>query len=117
MHSTYTSLRLSVFLGATFLLYFVFLAESRAFTGEELMKVFSSKDRVNYVTGLIHMASYQAILDKDETRANCIIDWFHTPDLAAMTQIEQVFERYDDKHAEPLILVLINRECGKRGKE
>ncbi|MEM8770640.1 MAG: hypothetical protein AAGD92_03215 [Pseudomonadota bacterium] len=43
----------------------------------------------------------------------CIADWFYTADLAKMATIEEFFVKYPDKHAEPIVVVLINRACGK----
>ncbi len=94
-------------------LYFDSLVPAVAFTGKEMMEEFSRDERILYVTGLVDMARYQAHLDDDAERSQCILDWFHSSELKPMTQIEQVFSRYDDKQAQPLVVVLINRACGK----
>lgn len=89
-----------------------------AFTGAELMEKFSRKERHLYVTGLINMASYQAVLQNDEDRSKCIEDWLYDPDhIGTMTTIEKFFVRYPDKQAEPIVVVLINRACGKPKSE
>ncbi|MEM8770644.1 MAG: hypothetical protein AAGD92_03235 [Pseudomonadota bacterium] len=87
---------------------------AQAFTGKELMATFSRDERHMYLTALIHMASYQAVLDGDKLRGQCIMDWYHAPDhLKSAAYIERFLQEYPDKEAAPIVVVLINRECGK----
>ncbi|MEM9128281.1 MAG: hypothetical protein AAGA97_00970 [Pseudomonadota bacterium] len=88
-------------------------SKSYALTGKEMIENFNGGDRYLYIAGMVDMASYQALLDNDHQRARCIQDWFHKDNQAAMHQIGQLFVNYQDKHAEPLVVVLINRACGK----
>ena len=85
--------------------------EANALTGQELVESFDARERYMYVAGLADMASYQATLQGNSERAQCIVDWFHHSDGEAMLQVQQLLEYYPDRHAQPIVVVMINRAC------
>lgn len=87
--------------------------EANALTGAELLDQFEREDRFVYISGIVDMASYQESLNGDDERAQCIVDWFYSADHRAMLEVDQLLERYRERHAQPIVLVLINRACPK----
>lgn len=93
----------------------LFIQPAHAFPAKDLMEKFSLEERHMYVTALVHMTSYQAVIDGNQNRANCIIDWYHEPDhWAATTLIQKAFVRYPDKDASPIVVAILNQKCPPR---
>lgn len=82
-------------------------------TGEELIRDFSGTDRFNYIAGLVDMYSYEAVLENDRARAECITNWFFHSGSKAMNTVDQVLKTYPERQAAPIVVILANRECPK----
>ena len=84
-----------------------------AFTGKEVMEVFSYSERSLYVAGLIDMAAYDQAVLGDTDRADCIVDWFYSDDQGASTlsRIEQAATNFPDEHLDRIVTALIRRAC------
>lgn len=89
--------------------------DAAALTADDVLNKMSAEERVAYVSGIVGGLAYSRFLrDKpDETGMNCIYDWYYTGEEARHQQITQWFERHLDKPAEPLLYILIKRECGE----
>lgn len=85
-----------------------------AFKADEVLNKMGDKDKYNYVAGLIDGFAYaRFVKDKpDREGMECIHDWYYTDLDESWSSIKYWFARYPDKPAEPLLYVLINRECG-----
>lgn len=77
------------------------------------MQKMTEKERFGYVTGLVDMLSYQHVLAGNQERAKCISDAFYKKSDDAWRLVGETFGKYPDKAAEGLIVVLMNRACGK----
>lgn len=83
-----------------------------AITASDVLGKMSDKERFSYVTGLVDMLSYQAVLANDRPRAECITNEFYNKAEATWKLISATFEKFGDKSPEGLIVVLMNRACG-----
>lgn len=82
-----------------------------AITARDVMEKMEQKERYSYLTGLIDMMSYQALLGGDRTRAECISNAFYKRgEMPA--RILETFGKHLDKAPEGLVVVLMKRECG-----
>ena len=97
---------------AALLACFAFAAQpAEAITARELMEKMDRNQRFGYLTGLIDMMSYQALLAGDRARAECISDAFYKNNTMS-DRIYETFGKYPDKSPEGLVVVLMKRECG-----
>lgn len=85
-----------------------------AFPAKDLMEKFPLKERRAYVTALVHMASYQATINKEEERSKCMVDWYHETDhVKAFTYIEKALQKFPDWQGVEVVMVVLNQKCGK----
>jgi len=84
-------------------------------TADDVMNKMSATERNAHIAGIVGGLAYARFLrDRpDETGMSCIYDWYYASDAARLGQITQWFERHPDKPVEPLLYVLIKRECGE----
>ncbi len=90
-----------------------FSVPASAFTGREVMEVFSQKERSVYFAGLADMAAFdQAVLGNTD-RADCIADWFYGDDLGNTTvvQIESAAGQFPEQQVYRIVSALIKRAC------
>lgn len=83
-----------------------------ALTGKDVMEKMNKDVRWGYVSGMVDMLSYRALLDDDKARAECLYKWFYktdeTPNL-----IYGALDRYANKAAQGIIIVFAKRACGE----
>ena len=89
--------------------------DAAALTADDLLNKMSVDERVAYIAGVVGGLAYSRFLrDRpDQTGMSCVYDWYYTGREARHRQINQWFERHLDKPAEPLLYVLIEKECGE----
>ena len=83
-----------------------------AITAKDVMQKMEEKERFGYVTGLVDMLSYQALLAGDKKRAQCIADAFYGQKDRTWPLLFKTFGKYPDKAPEGLVVVLMNHACG-----
>lgn len=82
-----------------------------ALTGEDVMTKMTAQERFTYVAASISMAAYMTQLQGDGAKASCVMDWFFGEE-SRMPEVEQVLTHFEDRTVQPVMLVLINRNCG-----
>lgn len=87
-------------------------SSAHAITAKDVMEKMAQEERFGYVTGLIDMLSYQALLAGNQARAKCISDAFYGKKDATMRLLYQSFGQYSDKSPEGIVVVIMNRACG-----
>jgi hypothetical protein len=92
-----------------------FARETMALTADDVLNNMSVKEQTAYVAGIVGGLAYARFLrDRpDEAGMTCIYDWYYTGEAARHQQINQWFERHLDTPVEPLLYVLIKKECGE----
>ena len=65
--------------------------------------------RSGFMFGLTAMHSYHALLDGNETLARCIAEQANTQET--LDRIYAAFERWPDKAAEGLVVLVLNQAC------
>ena len=83
-----------------------------AITAKDVMDKMEEKERFAYVTGLVDMLSYEALLSGNQTRAQCIVGAFYGQKDQTWPLVFQTFGKYPDKAPEGLVVVLMNHACG-----
>lgn len=83
-----------------------------AITAGDVMNKMEQKERFGYITGLVDMLSYTAILTGNRPRAECISKAFYGKKDEAWGDVVELFGRYPDKSPEGLVVVLMNQACG-----
>lgn len=83
-----------------------------ALTARDVMEKMEDKERFGYLTGLVDMMSYQAVLAGDQPRAECISNAFFGRKDDAWNDVAVLFARYPDKSPQGLVVVLMNKACG-----
>ncbi len=89
---------------------------AHALTADDVLNKMNSKEQTTYITGVVGGFAYSRYLrdSPDKTGMNCIYGWFHgEKNRSAWNQIDAWFSRHLDKPVEPLLYVLIKRECGE----
>lgn len=84
-----------------------------AITAKDVMEKMTEKERFGYVTGLVDMLSYTAVLAGNRGRGECISKAFYGDKQVTWQHIFQTFGKFPDKAPEGLIVVLMNRACKK----
>ncbi len=84
-----------------------------AFTGKEVMEVFTLKERGMYVAGLIDMAAYNQAERGNPERATCIIHWYFSNDhgVGSLQRIEQAARNFPDEDLNRIVSALIQHAC------
>lgn len=83
-----------------------------AITARDVMEKMEQKERFGYLTGLIDMMSYQALLAGDRARAECISKAYYGKQKEMWERMFETFGKYPEKAPEGLVVVLMKRECG-----
>lgn len=86
-----------------------------ALSGGDVLNKMNSEQQYAYIGGVIGGLAYARFLrDKpDETGMTCIYDWYYDADKSVWPQIETWLSRHAEKAVEPLIYVLVKKECGE----
>lgn len=85
-----------------------------ALTADDVLNKMSSKERVGYIAGMVGGFAHSRFQrDKpDQSGMNCIFDWYYGSGATKWQLIETWFSRHLDKQVEPLLYVLLKKECG-----
>jgi hypothetical protein len=83
-----------------------------AITAKDVTEKMSEKERFGYLTGLVDMLSYQSLLAGDRKRAECVSSAFYKTD-GTQKQIVDALYSLPDKAPEGIVILVINRACGK----
>lgn len=88
---------------------------AQALTADDVLNKMNSDQQFSYLAGMIGGFAHSRFLrDKpDQSGMNCIFDWYYGSGTKKWPIIEQWFSRHLDKQVEPLLYVLIKRECGE----
>lgn len=87
---------------------------AQALTADDVLNKMDGKEQYSYIAGVVGGLAYSRYLrDKpDKGGMNCIYDWYHADSKEAWGRIETWFSRHKEKMVEPLLYVLIKKECG-----
>ena len=97
------------FIIALFVL-FALSHSANALPARDVMEKMPEQQRTGYLFGLVDMLSYQSILAGNRQQAECIIAAAN--DSAKLETMFKAFDRYPDKAAEGIVVLLMNRACG-----
>ena len=88
---------------------------AQALTADDVLNKMNTDHQTSYVAGVIGGLAYSRFLrDKpDQSGMDCIYRWYYGSGSEKWTQIETWFSRHLEKEAEPLLYVLVKRECGE----
>ena len=88
---------------------------AQALTADDVLNRMNTDQQYSYLAGMIGGFAHSRFLrDKpDQSGMNCIFDWYYGSGTKKWPIIEQWFSRHLDKQVEPLLYVLIKRECGE----
>ncbi len=82
-----------------------------AITAEDVMEKMGKDERWGYLTGLVDMMSYQEVLNSNDTRAQCIVDWFYD-DEATIKRVFATLLHFPDKSVEGILFLMGKKACG-----
>lgn len=83
---------------------------AHAITAKKLMTGMNKDERNGYISGLVDMLSYQAVLTKDRPRARCINDSFYRND-AMLKRVVDAMYAFSDKEPVAILIVVMNKAC------
>ena len=88
---------------------------AQALTADDVLNKMSGEEQHSFVAGVVGGFAYARYLrDKpDQSGMSCIYDWYYGAAAGRWEEINQWFERHLDQPVEPLLYVLIERECGE----
>ncbi len=88
---------------------------AQALTADDVLNKMDSKEQTSYITGVIGGFAHSRYLRErpEKTGMDCIYNWFHGDNKEAWKEIDTWFSRHLDKQVEPLLYVLIKKECGE----
>lgn len=88
--------------------------DASALTADDVLNKMSAEEQSGYLAGVVGGLAYARFLrDRpDETSMSCVYNWFYTGEIDRHREINQWLERHLDKPVEPLLYVLIKKECG-----
>mgnify|MGYP007077462711 CR=1 FL=1 len=70
-----------------------------------------NEDRRNgYLTGLVDMLSYQAVLSGDRSKARCISDAFYR-DTDMLKRVIDAMLSFPDREPVAILIVVMNKAC------
>lgn len=64
-----------------------------------------------YITGMVDMLSYQAVLQGNRERAICINNAFYRDDATLKRVVDAMFA-FPDKQPVQVLIVVLNKACG-----
>ena len=87
---------------------------AQALTANDVLNKMDGKEQASFLAGVVGGFAYSRYLKDrpDKTGMNCIYDWYYGSGDKKWGRIEDWFSRHLDKPAEPLLYVLIKKECG-----
>lgn len=87
---------------------------AQALTADDILNKMSSKEQTAFISGYVGGMAYTRWLKErpDKNGMNCIYHWFHGDNKKAWGQIDSLLVKNLDKSIEPLLYVLIKKECG-----
>lgn len=104
--------RLGRILGGTLIALLLTATPAFAVTAGDVLDKMSRDQRFGYITGALDMAMYKAAtLEKDNAKAECILNWYYGKDAPGPKQVIVMFEGNRERNAIALLQVLINRAC------
>ena len=88
---------------------------AHALTADDVLNKMTDVERNNYVAGVVGGLAYsQFLIERPETTSmDCFYSWLYESDGTHWEKINSWFSRHLDKPAEPLLYILINKECGE----
>lgn len=88
---------------------------AQALTADDVLNKMDSTQQHSFIAGVVGGFAYSRFLQDrpDKTGMKCIYDWYYGSGQTKWPRIETWFARHLDKPAEPLLYVLIKRECGE----
>ena len=88
---------------------------AQALTADDVLNKMDAKEQASFIAGVVGGFAYSRYLrDKpDKSGMKCIYDWYYGSGETKWHNVETWFSRHPDKPAEPLLYVLIKRECGE----
>ena len=101
MKSIFTSISVCVCLLAA--------GPAQALEAGDFLNRMEPDQRSGFLFGLTAMHSYHALLDGNETLARCIAEQANTQET--LDRIYAAFERWPDKAAEGLVILVLNQAC------
>lgn len=89
-------------------------SQANALTADDVLNKMDKKEQFSYLAGVVGGFAYSRFLrDKpDESGMKCIYDWYYADESKAWSRIETWFNRHPEKPVEPLLYVLVKKECG-----
>lgn len=92
----------------------LFASTAHALTADDVLNKMNDTERNNYIAGVVGGFAYSRFLrDRpDKTGMNCFYDWLYKSEEAPWDSIISWFARHPDKPVEPLLYVLIKKDCG-----
>jgi len=88
---------------------------AKALTADDVMNKMNDDQRSSFIAGVIGGLAYARFLSDrpDETGMSCIHDWYYGDDNKKnMKRMHAWFDKHLDKPIEPLLYVLIKKDCG-----
>lgn len=82
-----------------------------AITAKDLTDGLSEEMGKGYITGMVDMLSYQAVLDGNREQAICINNAFYRDDATLKRVVDAMFE-FPDKQPVQILIVVLNKACG-----
>ena len=88
---------------------------AHALTADDVLNKMTGDERHSYIAGMIGGFAHSRFLrdQPDQSGMNCIFDWYYGSGGRKWSLIETWFSRHLDKQVEPLLYVLIKRDCGE----
>ena len=85
-----------------------------ALTAHDVLNKMSAEEQAAYLAGVVGGLAYSRYVrdTPDTSGMACIHDWYFAGETERQRQIMQWLERHSEKPAEPLLYVLIRKECG-----
>ena len=88
---------------------------AQAITADDVLNKMNADQQTSYIAGVVGGLAYSRFLrDRpDATGMSCINDWYYGSGTDKWALIETWFSRHVEQQVEPLLYVLIKRECGE----
>lgn len=88
---------------------------AHALTADDVLNKMNADQQTSYIAGMVGGFAHSRFQrDKpDQSGVTCIFDWYYGSGTTKWQLIETWFSRHLDKQVEPLLYVLIKRECGE----
>jgi len=89
--------------------------DAAALTADDVLNRMNAEQQASYIAGVVGGLAYSRFLrDRPDTVGmSCINDWYYGSGTDKWVQIETWFSRHLEQQVEPLLYVLIRRECGE----